>query len=309
MGWKALPPSPAAGAGGTQGVMMRLEPSSHSKSLPSSPPSLPCCLFHTGTLWNIQPSSNQRGNVRVPPAAAPSPQGQHPQEQSTGWMQAQGTQPGWERGNRRVSLCPAPAEKVPAQSYHNPGSGQPQPQSSQETSHHPQCVLGGPWAQIKHSPGIREGRPCQGGWQVMRRDRRWVTGVSPALVAVAESCQAPVPLLPPARNAARGRAKSLPRQLPTGTQSLGEVQERGAGGDTSSGFRVATGRCPPCGNVHVLLLRGTPQHPQYALSRGAGEPQHPVCPVPCFASPRAHGTGCGCSPGTLSSAWLEPRGS
>lgn len=82
-----FPLSPAASAGGTQDVMMRPEPSSHSKSLPSSPPSLSCCLLHTGTLWNIRPSSNHWGNLRVPPAAAPSPQGQHPQEQSTGWIQ------------------------------------------------------------------------------------------------------------------------------------------------------------------------------------------------------------------------------
>lgn len=48
----------------------------------------------------------------------------------------------------------------------------------------------------------------------------WVAGMSPAPVAAAESCQAPAPLLPPPRNAARARAKSLPRQLPTGTHRV-----------------------------------------------------------------------------------------
>lgn len=112
--------------GGTQDVLMRLEPSSHSKPPASSPP--PSSLLHAGTLWDIPPSPDQRGDHRAPPAAAPSPRGQHPREQSTGQIQAQGTRPGRERGNRRVRLCPAPAEKGPFQSYHNPGSGRPQPQ-------------------------------------------------------------------------------------------------------------------------------------------------------------------------------------
>lgn len=273
---------------------MKPEPSSHSKSLPSSPPSLSCCLLHTGTLWNIRPSSNRWGNLRVPPAAAPSSQGQHPQEQSTGWIQ--GIQPGWERGNRRVRLCPAPAEKFPAQSYHNPGSGQPQPQSSQESSHHPQGMPGGPWAQIKPSPGSWRGVAGGEGGPKMGDSPTWVTGMSPPLVAVAESCQAPAPFLPPGRNAARARAKSLPRQLPTGTQSLGEVRGRGAGGDTSSSFRVATGQCPPCGNVHVLMLRGTLQYPQYTLSRGAGVPQ--CAPFPAWHHPEltAQGVGAALAP-------------
>lgn len=130
VGWKALPPSPlpVGGRGGTQDVLMRLEPSSHSKTPSSSPPCLSCCLPHAGTLWDIPPSPDQGGHRRAPPAAAPSPRGQHPREQSTGQIQAQGIRPGRERGNRRVRLCPAPAEKVPFQSYHNPGSSCPQPQ-------------------------------------------------------------------------------------------------------------------------------------------------------------------------------------
>lgn len=108
----------------------------------------------------------------------------------------------------------------------------------------------------------------------------WVTSMSPALVAVAESCQAPAPLLPPARNAARGRAKSLPRQLPTGTQSLREVQGRGAGGDTSSGFRVATGRCRGPHTVRsVLTNEGSMQLDVHGSSREVSPPAEDLTAV------------------------------
>lgn len=53
----------------------------------------------------------------------------------------------------------------------------------------------------------------------------WVTSVSPALAARAESRQAPAPLLPPPRNAAGAGAKRLPGRLPTGTHRAWGGQE------------------------------------------------------------------------------------
>lgn len=157
-----FPPARCQWEGRTQDVVMRLEPSSHSKALPSSPPSLSCCSLRIETLWNIPPSSNHRGNLRVPPAAAPGHRAS-PQGSRARLGPGTGNSARLERGNRRVRLCPAAADKVPPQSYPNPGSCCPQPQSSQETSHHPQHVLGGLRAQIWPSPGTREGLPWQGG--------------------------------------------------------------------------------------------------------------------------------------------------
>lgn len=204
--------------------------------LPFLPPSLSCCLLHAGTLRNILASSNHRGDLRAPPAAAPSPQGQHPREQSPGRIQAQGIQPGWERGNRRVRLCPAPAEKIPSRSYHNPGSGRPQAQRLSGDLPPPPARARGSLSTNKSQPWDQGGVPMLGGvvCHAVRRDQgrvtapRGITGMSPALVAAAESCQAPAPLLPPPRNAATARAKILPRQLPTGTHGIWGIH-RGQG--------------------------------------------------------------------------------
>lgn len=92
-----FPPARCQWEGRTQDVVMRLEPSSHSKALPSSPPSLSCCSLRVGTLWNIPPSSNHRGNLRVPPAAAPGHRA-GPQGSRARRGPAQGIQPGWSEG-------------------------------------------------------------------------------------------------------------------------------------------------------------------------------------------------------------------
>lgn len=68
-------------------------------------------------------------------------------------------------------------------------------------------------------------------------------------------------------------------------QGLGETRP---GGATSRGFRVTAGRCPPWGNVRVFMLWGGSSAPPAHLERGCWGPQCPVCPIPCWASPRAH---------------------
>lgn len=146
----------------------------------------------------------------------------------------------------------------------------------------------------------------KGGRYVARRDQGWVTAPhgSPA-------CPQPswlrlshvrLQLHSSLHRGMRPQPQSQPKTFQAAAQwhpqSLGVIQGTGAGGATSCAFRVATGRCPPCGNVHVLMLRGTHQHPQYTLNKAAGGPQCPVCP--CLASPRAHSTAQSeCSPGTL----------
>lgn len=156
----------------------------------------------------------------------------------------------------------------------------------------------------------------KGGRYVARRDQGWVTAPhgSPA-------CPQPswlrlshvrLQLHSSFHRGMRPQPQPQPKTFQAAAQwhpqSLGVIQGTGAGGATSCAFRVATGRCPPCGNVHVLMLRGTPQHPQYTLNEAAGGPQCPVCPIPCLASPRAHSTAQSAALAPWSSAWLQTRG-
>lgn len=217
--------------GGTQDVVMRLSPSSHSKSRPSSPPSLSCCLLGLSEHPTQLPSPGGSQGCR-----SSSPQGQpHWSRALAGSRHREFSQAGSEgtAGSgcvlslRRKSLLRVILNQGPAILKHS---------GSRESSHHPQHVLGGPWAQIHPSPGGREGHPCGGRALCGEEGPRmgdsptWVTGMSSALVAAAESCQAPAPLLLPPRNAATATvtAKSLPGSCPVApTESGGDTGDRG----------------------------------------------------------------------------------
>lgn len=128
----------------------------------------------------------------------------------------------------------------------------------------------------------------------------WVTSLSLALVASAESCQAPAPLLPPPRNAAGAEAKNLPGWLPASTHRGWEDKggARGATGNPSAAAilgwqqEAAHPTASPCacalGRLHPWVPRN-PQHPEYTLAQDAGRgSQSPVCPIPCSAPHREH---------------------
>lgn len=160
------------------------------------------------------------------------------------------------------------------------------------------------------------GCPCQGcmpggeGGQRTGYGPARVTSTSPALAAGAESRQAPAPLLPPPRNAAGAGAKSLPRQLPTGTHRGWGRQGRGGqevppADPQLQHFRDGGRRLPTLQHLHVPMLRmPAPMGAQGSPAQAPSVPHPLLSPTQgaptALASPGACGTALrGCSPSTL----------
>ena len=245
--------------------------------------------------------------------------------------------PGWERGNRRVRLRPAPAEKVPFRSYDNPGSGRPRPRRLPGDPPPPRHMLGGPQAGIKLSPLARGGvTHARGACQAARGDRGRITaphgssacpqtswlGLSHARLRLRSSLHRGM-WPKPEPNAFPGSCPPAP------TEAGGDKggQEVPPAAPWLQRFRGGCRRLPSPWHLHLPTLQdaaptgpqGSPALPVYPEPRGwvrVGPVIAPSVPNSLLSpaqgaptsstSPGARGTVLrGCSPGTLR---LSPAG-
>lgn len=305
---------------------MRLEPSSRSEPprlSPLHPSHARCSRPGPSLLLWMPPSSPAHPRARGPLAAAPSPWGGHPWEDSAGWIRAQGSrwlsagQAGSE-GTAGSGCVRRPRRKSLFRVIITQGLAVLDRRGSWGTGHPPRHTLGGPWVEIKLSPWPRDGLPMPGAHARRRggtEDGLWPhAGHQHVSSPRSRGCVTPGSHSAPPSTEERGWSRS---QKPSRAAAHRHPPRLGGtrGGQEVppadlqlQRFRDGGRRLPTPQHLHVPTLRvpapvgaqGSPAPPAQAPSM-----PHPLlsptqgAPT-ALASPGARGTALrGCSPSTL----------